>query len=218
MNHAPGPWDEMKSRFLDYRDSGSPQVTSMLFTELNRLFCAYFRSRLQSNEDIGDLVQDVLLKIHINRFAYRDELPLRTWVYTIASRTLIDHWRRRGRQTQRIHDDFAVETLPDPSDEAKSVEDRNQCEMLLAHLTENERKLLRAYAVNDLSLRDIAETHGTSEGAIKVRVHRIYKNLRKISGVGVVLALFFAATVAIMKPARLTARISLQQSLLAEVN
>jgi DNA-directed RNA polymerase specialized sigma24 family protein len=74
------------------------------------------------------------MKIHMNRLAFQRELPLRPWVFTIASRTLTDHWRGLGRRTSRIDTDVVIDELGAASSDAARLEDRYECERLLAHL------------------------------------------------------------------------------------
>jgi RNA polymerase sigma-70 factor (ECF subfamily) len=180
-------WTQLQQRFLEYRESGEAEATRHVFTELDAILKAYFHAKTKRAEDALDLSQATLLKIHLHRLAFRSELPLRSWVFTIASRQLTDHWRSLGRSSSRVDSEIQVETLAQASRELVGLEDREQCETLLAHLSADERELLRAYAVEDLAVRDIAETRGIAEGTMKVKLHRIYKNLRKIAGPGVLL-------------------------------
>jgi len=58
----------------------------------------YLRRRMQAAPDeVEDLVQEVLLALHLQRGSYDPRLPVSAWVLAIARHKLVDLWRRRGR-------------------------------------------------------------------------------------------------------------------------
>ncbi len=60
---------------------------------------AYFRRRVSDLETVEDLTQETLLKAFRGRATLREQTRLEGWVYGIARRTLIDHYRRRPAVT-----------------------------------------------------------------------------------------------------------------------
>lgn len=174
-------WSMLQSKFVEYRESGDPDAAHYVFAELDSILKAYFHAKTRRSEDALDLSQATMLKIHLHRLAFRSELPLRSWVFTIASRQLTDYWRSAGRGKSRINSEVQVDSLGESSMGLRGFEDREHCEKLLAHLSQEERELLKAYAVEDLAVREIAEDFGFKESAMKVKLHRIYKNLRNIA-------------------------------------
>src|SRR5256885_13496026 len=57
-----------------------------------------------------DIVQDILLAVHLKRHTWDTNAPFAPWLFAIARNKLIDQLRRRGRRGFVDIDDFA-ETL-----------------------------------------------------------------------------------------------------------
>src|SRR5436189_6470231 len=58
-----------------------------------------------------DIVQDILLAVHLKRHTWDVSAPFAPWLFAVARNKLIDALRRRGRRIFVDIDDFA-ETLP----------------------------------------------------------------------------------------------------------
>src|ERR1700741_4317906 len=66
----------------------------------------------QSVDQSEDIVQDILLAVHLKRHTWDASAPLAPWLFAIARNKLIDALRRRGRRIFVNIDDFS-ETLAD---------------------------------------------------------------------------------------------------------
>src|ERR1044071_9967673 len=58
-----------------------------------------------------DIVQDILLAVHLKRHTWDANAPFAPWLFAVARNKLIDSLRRRGRRIFVDIDDFA-EALP----------------------------------------------------------------------------------------------------------
>src|SRR6478752_1702871 len=75
----------------------------------------------QPPDQAEDIVQDILLAVHLKRHTWDAEAPFAPWLFAIARNKLIDALRRRGRRVFVNIDDFA-ETIPDkPAAETASA-------------------------------------------------------------------------------------------------
>ncbi len=119
--------------------------------------------------DAEDIVQEILLAIHVKRQTWIETAPVAPWVFTIARHKIIDALRRRGRRIDLPIDDFA-ETLAADQDEPNLIGlylDRH-----LESLPSVQRRVVRAVAVSGASISEAAETLSMSRGAIRVALHR----------------------------------------------
>src|ERR1700756_3657671 len=66
----------------------------------------------QSVDQSEDIVQDILLAVHLKRHTWDASAPFAPWLFAIARNKLIDALRGRGRRIFVNIDDFA-ETLAD---------------------------------------------------------------------------------------------------------
>ncbi|MGY4459151.1 RNA polymerase sigma factor (sigma-70 family) [Bradyrhizobium sp. LB13.1] len=65
----------------------------------------------QPPDQAEDIVQEILLAVHLKRHTWDNEAPFAPWLFAIGRNKLIDMLRRRGRRIFVNIDDFA-ETLP----------------------------------------------------------------------------------------------------------
>jgi RNA polymerase sigma-70 factor (ECF subfamily) len=121
-----------------------------------------------------DVVQDILLAVHLKRHTWDVNAPFAPWLFAIARNKLIDALRRRGRRTFVNIDDFA-EIIPDePAAETASA---NEIATLLLTLPPRQREVLQSIAVESASIRDTAAKFAMSEGAVRVALHRALTSL-----------------------------------------
>jgi RNA polymerase sigma-70 factor (ECF subfamily) len=128
----------------------------------------------RSPDQAEDIVQDILLAVHLKRHTWNVGAPFAPWLFAIARNKLIDALRRHGKRVFVNVDDFA-ETLPEEprAKMASSAEVAAQ----LDTLPTRQREVLRSIAVDSASIRDTAERLAISEGAVRVALHRALATL-----------------------------------------
>jgi RNA polymerase sigma-70 factor (ECF subfamily) len=121
-----------------------------------------------------DIVQEVLLAIHLKRHTWDVDRPFGPWIMTIARNKLIDARRRRGNRLTLPIDELADILAAEGSDDAT---DRGDLDRLLGGLGERQRDLVRSLSVEGRSVQETAERLKMSEGAVRVALHRAIKAL-----------------------------------------
>jgi RNA polymerase sigma-70 factor (ECF subfamily) len=123
----------------------------------------------QPADQAEDIVQDILLALHLKRHTWDADAPFAPWLFAIARNKLIDALRRRGRRVFVNIDDFA-ETLPgEPAEETLPARE------IAAHLDTlpaRQRDVLQSIAVDSASIKATAAKLSISEGAVRVALHR----------------------------------------------
>jgi RNA polymerase sigma-70 factor (ECF subfamily) len=138
--------------------------------------------RLTGNAETSrDLVQEVFFRILKYRETYRDDGSFLPWFYRLARNACYDHLRGSGREVPAdVEAMEEVDPGPAPSDEAERREEVRLLSRALHRLPVDKRELLVMARFGALGYREIAETLGTSVGAVRVRVHRALKELRQV--------------------------------------
>jgi RNA polymerase sigma-70 factor, ECF subfamily len=128
----------------------------------------------QPLDQAEDIVQDILLAVHLKRHTWDVNAPFAPWLFAIARNKLIDALRRRGRRVFVNIDDFA-ETLPEEpkAETASAAEVAAQLDTLPAR----QREVLQSIAVESASIKDTAKKFSMSEGAVRVALHRALASL-----------------------------------------
>jgi len=155
----------------------------------------YLTGQVGPNE-AEDLAQIVFLKVHAGLKDFRGQSSLATWIYRIATNAAIDRLRKGsfGETAQVAADcaapgdasceDAAADLAGDsaePSAESAFIRsEMNECiETFVADLPEIYRPVLALSDLEGFKNREIAEILGLSVGAVKIRLHRARRELRK---------------------------------------
>lgn len=121
-----------------------------------------------------DIVQDILLAVHLKRHTWDVNAPFAPWLFAIARNKLIDALRRRGRRVFVNIDDFAEVIASEMPEETVPA---GQITAHLEALPPRQRDVLRSIAVDSASIKATAAKLSMSEGAVRVALHRGLANL-----------------------------------------
>jgi len=127
-----------------------------------------------SENEVEDIVQEVLLTIHLKRETWDDKRPIGPWVSAITRNKIIDVLRRNGKHVVVPIDDV-IETLQaeDQSPELSAQD----IDTLLDQLKLEQREIVRSISLNGNSIRQTADHLKMTEGAVRVALHRALKAL-----------------------------------------
>jgi RNA polymerase sigma factor (sigma-70 family) len=135
------------------------------------------RSRCRSvgapEGEVEDIVQEVLLTIHLKRGTWDQSRPIGPWVAAIARNKLIDVLRRKRHITVPI-EDFA-DSLP-AEDLTPELSTRD-IDTLLGQLKPQQREIVRSISIDGGSIHETAGRLQMTEGAVRVALHRALKAL-----------------------------------------
>jgi RNA polymerase sigma-70 factor (ECF subfamily) len=133
--------------------------------------CEQFGASVSEAEDV---VQEVLLAIHLKRGTWDPARPIGPWLSTIVRNKLIDSLRRRGRRIDIPIDDV-VATL-EAEDQTGNLE-RFDAERMLERLRYPQRDIVRSISMEGNGVRETAAMLKMTEGAVRVALHRALKSL-----------------------------------------
>jgi RNA polymerase sigma-70 factor (ECF subfamily) len=126
------------------------------------------------NADAEDVVQEILLAIHVKRQTWMQDQPFLPWLNAIARHKLIDVLRRRGRRGE-VPIEGLIEILPGAPPEPESS--HTELNKLVSRLDGKQQTVVSSISLDGRSIKDTAATLGMSEGAVRVAFHRGLKKL-----------------------------------------
>jgi RNA polymerase sigma-70 factor (ECF subfamily) len=128
-----------------------------------------------SEDDAEDVVQEVLLAVHLKRHTWDETRPIGPWVAAIARYKAVDVLRRRGSRVHLPIEEFSEMLHADnaPADPGPDVA------RSLDALPKRQREVLRSIAVDGVSIPETAARLGMSEVAVRVALHRGLTTLAK---------------------------------------
>jgi RNA polymerase sigma-70 factor (ECF subfamily) len=147
-------------------------------TALGRLLAPRLVRVGLGGHEAEDLVQEILIGLHGKRRTWDPARPFLPWLYAITRYKLIDFTRHRRRETWRRVDlplEGWLEIVEAPADEANRP--TWEVDRHLAVLPVSQRKIVRAIAVEGASVRNVARGLATSEGVVRMTLHRAIRRL-----------------------------------------
>ncbi|ADB73426.1 RNA polymerase sigma factor [Geodermatophilus obscurus] len=160
--------------------TGAAWAFEVLYRDLSPAVTGYLR--LHGALDPDDPASETFLAVFRGLAGFTgDEDALRSWVFTIAHRRLVDDWRRRSRRPQLADD--AGDQLPEAP--GGNVEDdvltrlgTETVHRMCAGLPADQRSVLLLRVLADLTVEQVAEVMGRSVGSVKALQRRGLRRLR----------------------------------------
>jgi RNA polymerase sigma-70 factor (ECF subfamily) len=150
-------------------------VTRDSWQVLGQRLGAYIGRRLPA-QDVDDVLQDVLLRIHRNVRFLDDDSRFGPWVYSVARNAVIDRLRKKQPASIDVELD-SLSTATDGDDEQALV---GCVTPFVARLPETYRHAVTLVELQGLSQADAAVIEGISLSGMKSRVQRGRRMLREM--------------------------------------
>ncbi len=168
---------------------GDDDAFTRLVEPLRRELHAHCYRMLGSSHDADDALQDALLRAWRGLARFEGRSSLRSWLYTVATRTCLDSVESRSRRALPVdlgpaadrvmHDDpplTEVAWLGPYPDAGLAVEQREAVELAFVaacqHLPGNQRAALLLFEVLGFSVAEIAEMMDTSTTSVNSALAR----------------------------------------------
>ena len=146
-------------------------------------------------DDALDVTQEVFLRAFRALSSFKGQSKFSTWLHRIVLNTSIDYVRREKRHRKNISENEFEAYEPGefrrspPAESSMPAEQREQVyarelqervNEALAKLSARQSEVFILRYMQDLNLKEIAETMRCSEGAVKRHLHRAQLRLREL--------------------------------------
>ena len=141
---------------------------------------ARFAVSAGERSEIEELVQDTFVRAFASIDSFRGESSLRTWLFTIERRLMLDRRRseRRQRVTVPVQPADAV-TEFDALDSLLAEEAESRVRKAVNALSRMQREVFLLRVEQGMSYREIAEIVGSTEGAARVHYHNAMRAVKE---------------------------------------
>jgi RNA polymerase sigma-70 factor (ECF subfamily) len=140
------------------------------------------------SEEAKDLSQEAFLRAFLQIKKFQGRSSFYTWFYRIVVNLCLDHNRRRGRISKKSLDEESHNPLErgemadlssSPHEEVLAAETGRRMGVVLDGLPGNQRTAFLLRNHQGLSITDIAKVMQTTEGTVRVCLHRAVAALRQ---------------------------------------
>lgn len=141
---------------------------------------ARFAVSLGQRVEVEEVVQDTFVRAFGSIDSFRADSSLRTWLFTIERRLILDHRRAdRRRRDDTSVDDVDAATEFDALDEIVAEEAEARVKKAVERLSKMQREVFLLRVNEGLSYKEIAEVVGSTEGAARVHYHNAMRVVKE---------------------------------------
>lgn len=158
--------------------NGELKKLSIIFDRYHIRIYNFFNKMVQNKMVSEDLTQEVFIKVLKYRTSYKNG-NFTSWIYTIARNIFSSYYQKQKRERANIIEDDILssnETLETSSNN----EELDYLQKSLLRLNEKDRELIIMHRFQEIKYEQIAEIIGSTENAVKVKMHRALKKLKEI--------------------------------------
>ena len=149
-------------------------------------FCLHY---LKDAERAKDLAQETFIRVYTARERFDQTRKFRPWVLCIARNLYLNEIKRKKAVSMESLEEYAsssrdesgelFHSSADAPDESLQIAERNELVMkALAELDQESREIVKLRFFERLQAREIAEVIGSTEGAVRTRLHRILRSMQ----------------------------------------
>ena len=161
--------------------NGDIDKMGLLYERYNRHLFRFLFNMTRQKELSEDMVQNIFFRMLRYPDGFIGFGEFKTWMYHIARNVVYDHFRRVKRTP--VHSDLTnwADRLEGEQYSDAPLEREQELKILetaMEKLSDENRELLILCRFQELKYHEIAKILNTTEGAIKVRVHRALNQLK----------------------------------------
>ena len=171
--------DSLDSSLIQRWKEGDERAATAL-VERHAAALARYVGSLGERDAAEEVVQDTFVRAFSSLEQFRGDSSLRTWLFTIARRLVVDRRRafRRRREVGNLEDvDAATEYTA--LDGLIASEAQRKVWGAVGKLSPTQREVFLLRVNEGLSYKEIADVAGTTEGAARVHYHNALRTVKE---------------------------------------
>jgi RNA polymerase sigma-70 factor (ECF subfamily) len=144
------------------------QIYSLYSPQIFRVCMGY----VNDHEQAKDLTQETFIAVWRNLATFRNEAKISTWIFRIATNNCL-RAVEKNKRVMKVELPFNLPAAPQDETDEEKLAYLYSC---ISELEEMERIII-GLVLEDLPQAEIAAIVGTSNGNIRVKIHRIKEKL-----------------------------------------
>jgi RNA polymerase sigma-70 factor, ECF subfamily len=147
------------------------EIVSQIWDESRNRIKGFIAKRINNEEDVEDVLQNVFFKIHQYISKLKDPEKLYPWVFQLTRNVIIDFYRERKVQVDPV-DEILNEIAAEPGENDIEEEVLGWLEPMIGELPEKYRDALLLTELKGLTQKELSEKLDISLSGAKSRVQR----------------------------------------------
>ncbi len=170
------------NELVEQAKSGNEDALTTLYERYATPIYRYIYYRVGDIELAQDIQAEVFLRMVEGIHRYEDRgWPLSAWLYRIAHDRTVDMLRRRSRR-YHVPIEYWDGSCEGPEDAISMRLEHEEVMARLGDLTAEQRQVIVMRFVREMSIQEVAEQLGRTEGSVKALQHRGLQSLARHFG------------------------------------
>ncbi|MEM8539015.1 MAG: sigma-70 family RNA polymerase sigma factor [Pseudomonadota bacterium] len=165
------------AQLLGRMADGDKTAFAAFYREMEKPVFRFIASKLNDPHEAADIQHDVFMDIWRSAGRFEGRSTVKTWVFGIAYRKTMDHFRKHKRVDLTDEVDERVDDSPDVVSCLAASQEAEHLRFCLDQLKPQHRSAVELAFYEDMTYGEIAEAAEVPEGTIKTRVFHAKKLL-----------------------------------------
>ena len=175
---------ESDEALMRYVADGNAKAFEVLYERYSTKLVRYFHRMLwKDQEKAEDFMQELFTKIIHKPHQYDPARPFKTWLYSVANNMCKNEYRKQEiRKVTSYELNEATAVADEHVDFGRKIDRDTFNRLLMEELEELDEKKRDTFILRykeDMSIKEISEAMGCSEGTVKSRIFYTLKHLNK---------------------------------------
>lgn len=168
------------SRLIELLREGDPLSFEILFQKYYVRFYNFVFNLTKNSQAAEDIIQNVFMKIWINRASLRPDQSIHNYIYVLSKREMLNHIRDRKAYVQVERLVMAEQPSEEVTDQSMSLKELDErIRRFIADMPEQRRKVFLLSRYRGLTNKEIAEMMGLSVRTVDRHINLALTSLKK---------------------------------------
>ena len=168
------------SRLIALLREGDPLSFEILFQKYYVRFYNFVFNLTKNSQAAEDIIQNVFMKIWINRASLRPDQSIHNYIYVLSKREMLNHIRDRKAYVQVERLVMAEQPSEEVTDQSMALKELDgRIRRFIADMPEQRRKVFLLSRYRGLTNKEIAEMMGLSVRTVDRHINLALTSLKK---------------------------------------
>ena len=168
------------SRLIELLREGDPLSFEILFQKYYVRFYNFVFNLTKNSQTAEDIIQNVFMKIWINRASLRPDQSIHNYIYVLSKREMLNHIRDRKAYVQVERLVMAEQPSEEVTDQSMALKELDgRIRRFIADMPEQRRKVFLLSRYRGLTNKEIAEMMGLSVRTVDRHINLALTSLKK---------------------------------------
>jgi len=144
---------------------------------------SFIIKKVQNDTIADEITVNVFSKVLAKLDSFDSKFEFKSWILSIANNTVIDHWRKKNKETKYTSDNLEnIKNIlvESPEELIISIEEKEKISQIISSMNSNYQNIIRLRFFEEKNIKEISQELNLSISNTKVRIMRAKKVLAEL--------------------------------------